>query len=78
MWKRKAVTALVLTGGLALGLPAGAQAAPAHHPLEGTDPTETGCNIGAYVVKSWDMRNAVYNEVQGLAQLVYSPGRRCA
>lgn len=73
MWKRKAIAALVLAGGMVLAQTAGAQAAPAGHPLEGTDPTETGCNVGAYVVKSWDMRNAVYTEVQGLAQLVYSP-----
>lgn len=73
MWKRKVVAALILAGGMALAQTTGAQAAPAQHPLEGTDPTETGCNVGAYVVKSWDMRNAVYNEVQGLAQLVYSP-----
>lgn len=74
MWKRKAVAALVLAGGMALAIPTGAQAAYAYdHPFERTDPAETGCNVGAYVVKAWDMRNAVHNEVQGLAQLVYSP-----
>ncbi|WP_425862224.1 DUF2690 domain-containing protein [Arthrobacter sp. TWP1-1] len=73
MWKRKAVAALVLAGGMMLTQTVGAQAAPAQHPLNGTDPTETGCNVGAYVVKSWDMLNPVYNEVQGKAQLVYSP-----
>ncbi|WP_425862226.1 hypothetical protein [Arthrobacter sp. TWP1-1] len=73
MWKRKAVAGLVLAGGMVLAQTAGAQAAPAQHPLEGTDPLTTGCNVGAYVVKAWDIFNVVYGEVQGLAQLVYSP-----
>lgn len=84
MWKRTAAAAaIVVAAGLAV--PAGATAdqaagpgtvqtvSDAPHSLEGTDPTATGCHVGAYVVKSWDMRNSVYNEVQGLAQLVYSP-----
>lgn len=82
MWKRTtaaAAAALLAAGGLGLAMPAMANAAsdpnPAdsRFPYESTDPIETGCNIGAYVVTEWDMRNAVYNEVQGLAQLVYSP-----
>lgn len=88
MWKRTAaVAALLMAGGLVVGSPAGAAApgsglAPAttattqsvaNESLDGTDPVETGCHIGAYVVTEWDMRNAVYDEVQGLAQLVYSP-----
>lgn len=82
MWKRTtavAAAALMAAGGLGLAMPAMANAAsdpdPSASPLpyEGTYPIETGCNIGAYVVTDWDMHNAVYNEVQGLAQLVYSP-----
>ena len=66
--------ALFLAGGLVTMLPATAQAGSSQdNPLEGTDPAATGCGVGAYVVKAWDMRNAVYHEVQGLAQLVYSP-----
>lgn len=82
MWKRTAAAAagaLLAAGGLGLALPAMANAAPPTdphdppYPHESTDPVESGCNIGAHVVAEWDMHNAVYNEDQGLAQLVYSP-----
>ncbi|MDO5752299.1 DUF2690 domain-containing protein [Arthrobacter sp.] len=83
MWNRAiamAGAALLAAGGFGLALPAAANAAPPtdpsdlnQQPFQSTDPIETGCDIGAYVMKSWDMHNAVYNEVQGLAQLVYSP-----
>lgn len=79
-----AVAALLAVGGFGAGLPAAtAAAAPASATAAseypgpagntGTDPTETGCDVGAYVVYAWDMHNDVYNEDQGLAQLVYSP-----
>lgn len=73
-----AATALLAVGGLGLALPAAASAAPPTDPsnrsaLEGTGPAETGCNAGAYIVKAWDMHNDVYNEDQGLVQLIYSP-----
>ncbi|MBP2413993.1 hypothetical protein JOF48_002792 [Arthrobacter stackebrandtii] len=84
MWMRTAAAAAILAAG-GLAVPAGATADQASgpdpvqqptlaaHPLEGTDPVSTGCHIGAHVVTSWGMHNDVYDEVQGLAQLVYSP-----
>lgn len=67
-----ATAVIALTGG---GVLANSNAASAASPYENTDPITTGCAPGAYVVNSWNMVNDVYGQVQGRAELVYSP--RC-
>lgn len=57
----------------AKGSSSSATALAATNYYDGQSPVTTGCQNGAFQVTSWNIVNGVYNEVQGRAQLMYSP-----